>query len=130
MKKNLWIIIFLIVILFVSCQAGRKQLTDYYEITWGDYYTQGREGYCIGCEIRGESDSIVQNIKSIRWNDRIIIIEKNTLNDFRWFAFIANGDKLSCGNNDKLIGPLSQYQVDSLINHRGFTDLKEDIFFK
>lgn len=130
MKKKLLIIILPIIILLVSCKVGRKPIIDYYEITWGDYYTQGREGYCIGCEIRGESDSIIQNVKGIKWNKRIIIVEKNSKDELRWYAFVANGDSLECCNKDKFIGPFSQYQIDSLINNGGLTDLKEDTFIK
>lgn len=116
---------------FTSCWTGHKNITDYYEVTWGNYYTQPwEEGYCVGCEIRGESDSVVVNIKGIKWNKRIIIVEKNSKDELRWYAFVANGDTLKCGNNDKLVGPLSQVQVDSLINNGGFIDLREDIFLK
>lgn len=45
---------------------GRKGIMDDYEVTWGDYYTQGRDGFFIGCEVGGVSDSILEDIKSIK----------------------------------------------------------------
>jgi hypothetical protein len=117
----------ILLLLFTSC-LGRKNITDYYEVTWGDYYTQGREGYCVGCEIRGESDSIIQNVKGIKWNKRIIIVEKNSKDELRWYAFVANGDTLECCNKDKFIGPYSQYQIDSLINKGNYVGLEEELF--
>jgi hypothetical protein len=120
---------YILLLLFTSC-LGRKNITDYYEVTWGDYYTQGEEGYCIGCQLRGESDSLIVDVKGIKWNKKIIIVEKNSKEELRWYAFVANGDTLKCGNWDKLIGPFSQYQIDSLIDKGDYRNLKEDVFLR
>lgn len=126
MRKKYYVCV--LTLLFFSCVTGRKKVIDYYEITWGDYYTQGRSGYCIGCEIRGESDSIVENVKKIRWNNQIIIIEKNTTEELRWFIFLAEGDSLKCGNGDKFIGPIQESQVDSILFVHNYNNLKDEFF--
>lgn len=122
-RKINYMIIFLAL---VNC-TGREFLTDYYEISWGDFYTQGRDGYCVGCQIRGESDQIIENVKLVRWNDKIIIVEQD---NNQWFVFLANGDVLKCGNNDKIYGPLIQSQVDSILTEKKILHLQERIFIQ
>ena len=53
-RKICCTIIVLLLLLFSGCFTGREFLIDYYEVSWEDFYTQGRDGYCVGCQIRGE----------------------------------------------------------------------------
>lgn len=119
-----------LLLLLSGCFTGRQFLIDYYEISWGDFYTQGRKGYCIGCQIRGESDKIIENIKSVKWNNKIIVVEQDNTDNENWFVIIAKGEALKCGNNDQTYGPLIKSQVDSILKANNTSNLNEKTLIK
>ncbi|MFR9166162.1 MAG: hypothetical protein ACLVKO_08115 [Dysgonomonas sp.] len=132
MEKCYCIISFGLLFLFSACWTGlgRKDIVDYYELTWGDYYTQLWDGYCIGCSQGSKSDSILQDIKNYEWNNYIIVGEKNIKEERRWYAFWGNGEKLECGYDNILLGPMYRAQIDSILRKYNYTNLQKEVLIE
>ena len=128
MKKY---ISFFLIMVFHSCSwTGTKKIVDNYEISWGDYYTQGRNGYCLYCNPRCDGDLGIDDIRSIIWNKSIILIEKNNDNIDRWYMVKAKGDSLQCCNDDTIIRNMKKEEIDSVIERYKYLNLDTLTFVK
>lgn len=138
--KKLVIVIFILIILSIfcliyignTCYMGSKSIANsnrLYELIWGDPYGDASLGYAI--------DNRIDSLKSVRWNDRMIVVEQNIDKENRW-AIIKprwDNDSVLYGTRDTLIRDLTKYQVDSIINFLKpdtfiIEDLKPDIIAK
>jgi len=86
---------------------GPLMLTDYYRVYPPDGFG---DGYYLVCKLSCKGDVKIENIKSIRWSDRIIIVEKSS-DEEEWYIVVPKGNKLMCCNRDSLVGPLSEGEV-------------------
>lgn len=100
-----------IVILFAlplsGCFDSSTTLIDEYRIYPQDEFGNG---YYLMCKLGCKGDPKIQNIASIEWNDRFIVI-KNKDSQKLCYIIKAKGEKLKCCNEDILIGPLSEQEL-------------------
>lgn len=120
-----------LVIFFYCCSwSGTKKIIDNYEISWGDYYSLGRDGYCLYCNPRCNSDTGIDDIRCIMWNNNIIIIEKNNDSIDRWYIIKAKGYELQCCNDDTIVNNVRKEIVDSVIKKYNYFNLDTLKFVK
>lgn len=109
--------------------TGRKYIAGgEYELLWGDPYSSTSTlGYSINAHGR------IDSLKSVKWNNNLIIMEQNTDMDNRWNIIKSKfeGDTLQI-MQDTLIRSLTKWQIDSVVKYYQYTDfhiedLKKDI---
>jgi hypothetical protein len=118
-------------IFFYGCSwSGTKKIIDNYEVSWGDYYSLGRNGYCLYCNPRCDGEIGIDDIRSVIWNNKIILIEKNNDHPDRWCIIKARGDNLQCCNGDTVINNIKKEEVNSIIKNYNYLDLDTLKFVK
>lgn len=126
MKKQLVLFGFLTIAL-TSCPSMNwfriKRITEHCAVTWGDYYDSGDVGYTFRCDLC--ADNSIQDIKSIRWNNQLIIIEKNLMEQKKWYAIINQ----ECFGHS-ILGPLNRVQIDSIAHIYKQHNFNEEVFIK
>lgn len=116
-------------LIYSSCWVGRKEIIDRYEVTWGDYYEQGWEGYTFFSDLVCNREPI-ENIRSVEWNHKIIIVEKNNEDNDRWYIFLATKDTIEYCYGDTLIGPVNKDRLDSIMLVGRYMGLQKEVFVK
>jgi hypothetical protein len=61
-------------------------LIDYYGVYPEDEFDNG---YYLICKLSSENDPKIENIKSIFWNEKYIIIEQNISSKYNWLIIEA-----------------------------------------
>lgn len=124
MKFKQLIIVILFTIPLFGCFDSSITLIDEYRIYPQDEFGYGHYLICkLGCE----GDPEIQNITSIKWNDRFIIVRTND-NQKPCYVIKAKGDKLKCCNKDILTGPLSEQEMKEYFESEDVGTLKEKSF--
>ena len=67
---------------------------------------------------RCDYDARIDNVKSIRWDKRHIIVEQRENGKANWYLIIARGEELMCCNRDTIIGPVSEKEMNHLIHSK------------
>jgi hypothetical protein len=130
-RKTISIIICTIFLafLFQSCIKSSFEITDNYIVkpigvpifTGDDFGTKGWHLFCNpGCDY----DVKIDNIKTVHWNKRHIVIEQQENEKPNWYLIIAHGEELRCCNRDTIIGPVSKVELDSLIKMKNLNVVK------
>ena len=105
MKKILYTISGLIL---AGCSSTSVKLVDEYYLFSPDTYC---ETYYLKCKMSSENDPEIDSVKSIYWNDSIIIVER--LNpQHSWWIIKASGKQPKCCNKDKIYGPYTKKYMD------------------
>ncbi|MFZ6663664.1 hypothetical protein [Peijinzhouia sedimentorum] len=121
--KSLLIVMFLTIPLS-GCIDGSTILIDEYRIYPQDEFG---DGHYLICKLGCDGDPKIQNIASVGWNDRFIIVGKKGAQK-SWYVIKAKGEKLKCCNGDVLTGPLSEQELKEYIEREAVGELKEKSF--
>lgn len=125
------IVLFLLLVFLTSCPSMNwfriERLTENYVVTWGDYYDNGDIGYTLSSDLCSEKR--IQDIKNVRWNNQILVVEKNNKEESRWYTVMII-DSLEYCFGDSVIGPINKMQVDSILKINRISNLEEKIFIK
>ena len=98
--------------IFTSCVSTYK-IIDYYMVS------NSIDNNQLFCNPSFQHDPVVEYVKSIKWGEKIMIVEQELPNkEKKWFIIIATRDSLMCGCHDTLIGPMTQAEKDSMLNIR------------
>lgn len=95
------------------CYGYEIRLHDCYFIARGGEF--GGEGYYLECNPGYRSMPRIDNLKSVAWNSRIIIVEQEPSgmeSPNVWWIIPAKGEELMCGN-DPVLGPMSTGEKDA-----------------
>lgn len=108
--------------MILSCWYNNSvALTDHYRIYPQDEFG---DGYYLICKLGCEGDPKIQNITTVRWNKRFIIVKVKRPLDY-WYIIKAKDKELKCCNGDILIGPLSEEQMQDSLESEKVGKLKE-----
>lgn len=126
MKTLTLIIIGISLIMISSCNSNPFVVTDNYVIYSEDEYGNG---YYLKCKLGCDQDARIEYVKSIKWSDKYLFVQqKNGEQNIQWYIIEAKGEKLLCCNNDTLIGPFTEKQVEKYMSEHGIVKLKEKHF--
>ena len=114
--KN-YIAIILLFILFSSC----TELPDYYEVYY-DSMMPGLENNVLMCKLACKSDAIIDGVNKIEWSDKEMYVLRKKSAKENYFIIIAKGQKLTCCNNDMIIGPFTLNEFKSKIIELGLPE--------
>ena len=113
----------LLLMLTQQCINDSFSLTDNYfvkaggeRIFPGDDF--GTNGYFLMCNPGCDYDARIDNVKSIQWDKKYIIVEQKENKQTNWYLIIANGEELMCCCRDTTIGPISRTEMDYLIQSK------------
>ena len=124
-QKLLFIVIICLLASLISCGQRIIKITDYYTIYSEDEFGAG---YHLICKLGCNNDAKIENIKSIRWNTKNIIIKKRQSGRYQWYRIKARGNELRCCNNDELTGPLNEAEVNLIIKKERLYYMNEQTF--
>ena len=112
-SKNIINLIFAILVVITLTRCIRVfQVTDNYFVHSANEFGNG---YYLFCNPSCEYDAFIENLKSIKWDKKHIIVEQQENGKTNWYMIIAKGEKLMCCNSDTIIKAVSQIEMDSLI---------------
>lgn len=106
------LIYFILTILLCGCNNSIN-LIDYYWVYPEDEFGNG---YYLICKLSSEDDPKIENIKSVFWNEKYIIIEQNISSKYNWLIIEAKNKKLKCGCGDKILGHFEECYIKKFIN--------------
>lgn len=110
MFMKYYIAIILLLILFSSCIEQPDNYKVYY-----DSMIPGLENNVLMCKLACNSDAIIDGVKKIEWSDKEMYVLQKKNEQENYFILIAKGQKLTCCNNDIIIGPLTLYEFKTKI---------------
>ena len=109
------IFVALFAVVFKNCINRPFPIADYYMIYSDDEFG---DGHYLICKLGCENDPFIENIKSIQWDKRHIIVEQQEKEKSNWYLIIARGEELLCCNRDTTIGAVSKAEIDSLLKEK------------
>jgi hypothetical protein len=62
------------------------------------------------CKLGCKNDPIINNVYSVEWNEKNMYVVQHINKNENYFLIKARGEKLSCCNNDSLLGPFSMIE--------------------
>lgn len=124
MKFKQLVIVILFAMPLSGCFDSSITLIDEYRIYPQDEFG---DGHYLICKLGCEGDPKIQNIASVEWNDRYIVVRKKDAQK-PWYVIKAKGEKLKCCNGDILTGPLSEQELKEYLESEDVGKLKEKSF--
>ena len=109
---NKKIIILIISILSLQMCVSPFVISDYYMV-YNEY-----EGHRLMCKLGCDYDPFIDNVKSIKWDKKHIIVEQQENGQTNWYLIIASGEELRCCNRDTTISFNSKLELDRLIQKK------------
>jgi len=123
-KKGCLIVCVLLAALFIRyCVPVSYEITDNYIVyPKGDALIPedrdfGTKGHYLICNPGCNFSVRIDNVKSIRWDKKHLIVEQREEGKSNWYLIIAKGEELQCCR-DTLIGPVSRTEMDSLVHNK------------
>ncbi|GEM_PF-2154726 len=120
--KNLSLF-FLGLSIFLSCNTP-VVIYEWYRIYSEDEYGNG---YYLMCKMGTKDSPFIENIHSVAWNTKYIIIEQNNVEQNIWYIVKAKGEVLMCGQ-DTLMGPLSKTEKEHYLKENNIQKLQKRKF--
>jgi len=112
---------FFLVMLFLLCSCtGTYRVIDNYIVSYYNAKDPKSSDYSIElfCNPGCEQDPVVDNVKSISWNKRTMVIEQWQSDENKWYFVLCAKDSLMCCCRDTLLGPFSEHEKDSVLEAR------------
>ncbi|MCD7962203.1 MAG: hypothetical protein LUF90_01320 [Rikenellaceae bacterium] len=100
---------FAMIFLVLCCNRdyANIHLHDYYYVTVNEY----GEGYYLNTNPGYSNSPYIENLKSIQWNNRYIVVEQIKEKGTVWFVVKSRDEELVAGN-DSIFGPMSLEEKD------------------
>lgn len=76
-------------------------------IVYEEAISPGKGQNVLMCKLGCASDANVADVKSIHWSDSLMYIDVGTKDERSHYIIKATGSRLTCCNQDTLIGPLN-----------------------
>ena len=114
----------LLLMLLKQCiNESSYRITDWYVVYPGgeSFFPEddfGTNGYYLMCKLGCYYDTRIDNVKSIKWDKKHIIVEQKENKQTNWYLIIASGEELMCCCRDTTIGPVSKTEMDYLIQSK------------
>ncbi len=124
-QKLSFVVIICLSASFISCRQRIVKIIDHYTIYSEDEFGAG---YYLICKLACKNDAKIENIESIRWDTKNIIIKKRQSGIYHWYRIKATGNELMCCNNDELTGPFSEAEVNLIIKREHLYYMNEQAF--